>query len=351
MNTLSRVIVILGSMAAAAGAATSFAQSTPQYRVTRTVALGAPERWDYVLFDSSSGRVYVAHGPEVAVVDGTSGAIIGKVTGFPGGTHGVAIVTRVGRGYTDDGKAGEAASFDLKTLSVKQHIKAAEDADAVAFDESSGHVFVINGDTGTVTVIDPKSDAAIASVSVGEKLEFAVSGKNGKVYVNGAGNKDLIRIDSRTNQVDARWPIPECTSPHGLAIDTATHRLFSSCVNNVLMVVDSDSGAVVAKLPIGSGTDAAAFDPKRKLVFSSNGRDGTLSIIQERDANTFVSLGDMKTLVSARTMSLNPETGRLYLVAADVESGAHGKPPATSGSGRPSFVPGSLRLLFLDPAP
>jgi YVTN family beta-propeller protein len=284
---------LLGILAATALPATSFSQSTPQYRVTYTVTLGSPDRWDYVFFDSPSGRVYVAHGDEVTVVNGTSGEIVGHVTGIPGGTHGVATVPALGRGYTDDGKAGEAVSFDLKTLAVKQHIKAAEDADAVTFDEASGHVFVINGDTGTVTVIDPKSDAAIANINVGEKLEFAVPGKNGKLYVNGAGKKDIVRIDTHTNQVDARWPVPDCTSPHGLAIDLAAHRLFTSCVNNVLTVVDSDAGTVIAKLPIGSGTDAAAFDPKRKLIFSSNGRDGTLSIIQEKDPNAFVSLGSI----------------------------------------------------------
>jgi hypothetical protein len=75
------------------------------------------------------------------------------------------------------------------------------------------------------------------------------------------------------------WSIPNCKSPHGLAIDKLGRRLFSSCVNKVLVVVNLDSGATVATLPIGAGTDAAAFDPMRKLIFSSNGRDGTLSIV------------------------------------------------------------------------
>ena len=93
-----------------------------------------------------------------------------------------------------------------------------------------------------------------------------------------------------------------------------------SCVNQVLTVVDTVNGAVVATLPIGVGTDGAAFDPKRKLIFSSNG-DGTLSIIREVDPKTYVSLGSIHTAVTGKTMGIDPDTGRLYIAAAD-EQGA-----------------------------
>jgi DNA-binding beta-propeller fold protein YncE len=346
LKAISKIGIAALSVSAGHAASTA-AVTAPDYQVTHTVALGAPDRWDYVVFDPSSKRVFVAHGDEVTVVDGRKGDVLGHIKGFPGGTHGIAIVGAVGRGYTDDGQKGEAGAFDLSTLKVGKRVKAAEDADAMAFDEVSGHVFVINGDMGTITVIDPKEDKAVATITGGGKLEYAVPDGSGHLYVNGAGKKEVLSIDTRTNQVQARWPVPECTSPHGLAIDASTHRLFVSCVNNVLTVVNTDNGAVVAQLPIGSGTDAAAFDPKRKLIFSSNGRDGTLSIIQERDPQTFVSLGTVKTTVSARTMGIDPDTGRLYLAAADVEATPA---DATKPGGRPKIVPGSLKLLFLDPA-
>lgn len=346
LKAISKIGIAALSVSVGHAASTS-AVTAPEYQVTHTVALGAPDRWDYVVFDPSSKRVFVAHGDEVTVVDGRKGDVLGHIKGFPGGTHGIAIVSAVGRGYTDDGQKGEAAAFDLSTLKVGKRVKAAEDADAMTFDEVSGHVFVINGDMGTITVIDPKEDKAVATITGGGKLEYAVPDGRGHLYVNGAGKKEVLSIDTRTNQVQAHWPVPECTSPHGLAIDATTHRLFVSCVNNVLTVVNTDSGAVVAQLPIGSGTDAAAFDPKRKLIFSSNGRDGTLSIIQERDPQTFVSLGTVKTAVSARTMGIDPDTGRLYLAAADVEATPA---DATKPGGRPKIVPGSLKLLFLDPA-
>src|SRR5437868_3755044 len=147
------------------------AQSMPNYSITKTVVLGAPDRWDYVVFDPASHRVYVAHGDRVTVVDGRDGRMLGQVEGFTGGTHGIAIATARARGYTDDGRAGEAASFDLKTLKPQKRIQAGADADAIAFDRVSGHIFVINGDPGTVTVIDPKTDRVVATVETGGKLE------------------------------------------------------------------------------------------------------------------------------------------------------------------------------------
>lgn len=322
----------------------SFASSSPVYTLTKSIPLGAPDRWDYLTYDAHAHRVYVAHGDHLTVVDANSGSIIGQVTGMPGGTHGIGIASALNRGLTDDGHAGTVAVFDSNSLELIKTLPAAPDADGIAPDQFSGHFFVIDGDSGIVTVVDPKSETVVANITVGGKLEFGVADNHGKLYVNGAENKEIIRIDTATNRVDARWPVPNCTSPHGMAIDTASHRLFSSCVNNVLVVVDTRTGATVASVPIGSGTDAAAFDSRRKLIFSSNGRDGTLTVIKEKNANTYTVVATIKTAVTARTMALDPDTGRIFLVAADIDHNA------SSPNGRPVVMPGSLKLLVMSPA-
>src|SRR5579859_697841 len=319
------------------------ADAPPTYKVTRTVPLGAPDRWDYVVFDPPSHRVYVAHGDTVSVVDGRDGHVIGKVEGIPGGTHGIGVSAATGKGYTDDGKAGEAVAFDLKTLKLGAHIPAADDADAIAVDPVTGHIFIVEGDPASVTVIDPKTDKAIATINGGGKLEYAVADGRGHLFVNGAGKRDIVSINTRTNAVDAHWPIPDCASPHGLAIDRAGHRLFVSCVNSLMTVLNADTGAVVASVPIGKGTDAAAYDPKRHLVFSSNGLDGTLSVIRQTGPDTYVPAATIPTAVSARTMSIDPETARLYIAALEMI-------PATTPGGRGTPRPGTFRLMFLDPA-
>jgi YVTN family beta-propeller protein len=326
------------------------AAQTPPYHVAKTVALGAPDRWDYIVVDSPSHRVYVSHGDRLTVLDSQSGVLLGNVEGMPGGTHGIGISAATGKGYTDDGQAAVAVAFDLKTFKTGKRIKAEDDADGIAFDPSSGHIFVVDGDSKKLTVIDPKSDTAIATIDAGGGLEYAVSGNNGKLYVNGAENKEIVRVNTATDAVDAHWPIPGCTNPHGVAIDPASHRLFVSCVNAILTVVNTDSGAVVTTLPIGQGTDGAAFDPKRKLIFSSN-NDGTLSVIQEKDAQTFVSLGSLKTAITGKNMSIDPDSGRLFVAVADIDPNAPVAPGPGGRPGRPRPLPGSLKLLFLDPGP
>ena len=336
-------------LAAALAALSVPALAAPlSYKITKTIPLGGPDRWDYVMFDPDLGRVYVAHGSEISVVDGKSGAIIGTVDGMPGGTHGIAWVDTLNKGYTDDGKAGEAVAFDLKTLKVTKRIKAEPDADGIVYDAPSKHVLVIDGDSGKVTVIDPKTDDVVATIDGGGGLEFGASGDNGKFYVNGAENNEIVRMDTRTNTADAHWPLTGCKRPHGLALDHDSMRLFASCSNKVMIVMDADNGKILATLPIGTGTDFATFDSVRGLAFSSN-FDGTLSVVRETSPKNFVALPSVPTELGARTMAVDPKTGRLYLVTADFT--VNDNVPASDMRHRYTIKPGSVKLLFLDPTP
>lgn len=337
--------LLAAALLAASSPPAASAQEAPLYKIVKTILLGAPDRWDYVVFDPDSHRVYVAHATEVTVVDGTTGAIVGQIGDFPGGTHGIAIVPKSGVGYTDDGKGGLAASFDLKTLQVTKRIPAKPDADGVVYDPASGHVFVIDGDSGTLTVIDPATNDAIGTIDMGGGLEFGVADGKGKLYVNGAEKNELIRVETKTNTVDAHWPLPGCTSPHGIAIDPDTRRVFVSCANKTLVVVDGVTGKIVATFPIGGFTDFAVFDPVRKRAISING-EGNLSVFEEKDANTIVPLATVPTQPSARTAAIDPATGRLYVAAIEITKFE----PATTPGGRPHIevAPGSLKLLILD---
>ena len=318
---------------------------SPNYHISMVVPLGPPDRWDYVVFDPDTRRVFVAHGNRVTVVDGNNGSIVGTVEGMPGGTHGIAVSHATGKGYTDDGKAGVVVVFDLTTFKVLKQIKAEIDADGIVFDPASGHIFVIDGNSGKLTVIDPKTDALVATVDGGGGLEFGDTGDNGKFYVDGAERNEIVRVDTGTNMADAHWPMPTCVRPHGLAIDREHHRLFASCSNKVMVVMNADNGVVIATLPIGEGTDFASFDPQSDLAYSSN-RDGTLSVIAEISPDKFVSLPPIRTQIGARTMAIDPKSGQIYLVTADMTVNESAAP--ADFRHRYSAKPNSVRLLFLD---
>jgi DNA-binding beta-propeller fold protein YncE len=333
----ARLAAVIGCLAIAAPAL-----AAPAYVLTKSTALGAPDRWDYVVFDAPTDRVYIAHSDRLAVLDARSGALVGEVLGIEGGTHGVGISAANGRGFTDAGKTGLAVAFDLKTLQIVRQIPADLDADAIAVDSATGHIFVIEGDPGAITVIDPKTDGVVATIEAGEKMEYAASDDRGFVYVAGVEKRDLLKIDAHTNAVVARWSTPDCASPHGLAMDRVGRRLFMGCVNSKMMVVDADTGRVVTELPIGRGSDAIAYDPTRQRVFSPNGVDGTLTVYQETSPDAYSVLDTIPTLVSGRTMAVDPASGRLFIVAADTD-------PNPTPGGRPRARPGTTRVLILDP--
>ena len=314
---------------------TTAAKSAPIYKMTATVALGSPDRWDIIIFDPVTKRVYVAHGRKISVVDGQNGTLIGTIGTFAGDTQGIGISTATGTGYTDDGEAGVVVPFNLATLKLGTPIPAAPDTDAIVFDPTTNHMLAINGESGSVTVIDPRRNAVVATITAGAELDAGVVDGRGTFFVDGAKNNEVVRISTATNAINAHWALPTCKTPRGIAMDTKARRLFITCANKVMVVVNADTGNSIATLPIGSLSDGAAFDPLRKLAFSSNG-DGTLSVVQERSSNTFVSLGTVKTMPGARTMAIDPKTGRLFLAAGDIRR--HGK-----------IMPGSLKLLILDP--
>jgi DNA-binding beta-propeller fold protein YncE len=309
------------------------------------VPLGAPDRWDYLTFDPGSHRIYVTHGTSIDVFDGRSGEPIGKVP--VAGANGVAVVPEVGKGYAGSRTNKSVVVFDLKTLRVLKNLPAGEDTDAVAYDPASRRVFVMEGDPHKAVAVDTRSDRIAGEVALGGDPEFAVVDGEGALFVNIADQRAIQRVNTRSLKVEATWPISECESPHGLSIDVSSKRLFSTCVNMKMAVVDATNGHLLQTFPIGQGTDGGGFDTVRKRAFSSNG-SGTLTVLHETGPDKFELLQETPSQPLARTMAVDSETGRVYLLAGErIEV----DPAATQPRKRYGVAPGSARLLFLDPAP
>ena len=323
------------------GATALWAQNAPA--ITKSVPIGAPDRWDYVVLDPSGTHAYIAHGDRITVVDTVAGKVSGTLA-VGGATHGVVVLPGEAKGYAGDGQAGTVAVFDPRTMKILKTIKAEKDADGIVYDPKTGHVLVITGDSAKVVVIDPKTDTVLAEIDGGGPLEFGAADGRGFFFVDGEHKNEVVRMDLTTNRATAHWPLTGCKTPHGMAMDRVHRRLFASCGNGVMDVVNADTGAVVATLPIGQGSDFDAFDDAQQMAFSSN-RDGTLSRIAERSPDKFEVLTPLKTRIGARTMALDGKTGRAYTVASDVT-----EDPAIAVTARGHYknVPGSAALLFLD---
>ena len=334
------LLFVAGAVITLAGA--TGAQAT--YHVVHSYALGGDGGWDYLALDTVSHRLFIARQDRAMVVDPDNGKALGEVTGIDG-AHGVAFDFASGHGFATSGRDSSVVMFDLKTLAVLGKARAAEDADGILFDPATKHVFTFNGDAQSSSVFDGASGRNIGTVDLGAKPEFGVSDGHGKVYVNLESSSEIAEIDAAGMRVIRKWSIAPCESPTGLAIDVAHHRLFSGCRNKVMAISDASAGRLVTTVPIGAGVDACRYDAGTGNAFSSNGGDGTITIVHEDALDRFTVTETVPTMPSARTMELDPKTHTLYTVGAKFGP----LPAAAPGTRRrrPPMVPGSFTLLVL----
>ena len=306
--------------------------------------IGGAGGWDYLTADSAH-RLFLSRGTQVDVVDTQSGRILGTIANTQG-VHGIALAPDLHRGFTSNGRSDSVTAFDLDSLKTIQEAPVpGHNPDAILYEPKGRHVFTFDGRSKDVTVLDAKTLAVVATIPVPDKPEFAQDDHAGHIFVNIESDPgQMVVIDSRKLTVQSTWPLPGCNSPSGLAIDRTHHRLFSVCDGNIMAVTNGETGAQVAQVAIGKGPDAAAYDEKRGLVFSSNG-EGTLTVIKQESADRYSVLDNLKTQAGARTMALDPSNGRVYLVTAQF-----GPPPAATASQprpRPAALPDSFTVLVV----
>lgn len=287
------------------------------YRLQKKVAVGDTGAWDYLIYDETGHRVFVSRGHHVMVLDGESGATIGDIPDTQG-VHGIALAPEFGKGFTSNGQTNDVTVFDLNTLKPIQRVLTGRGPDAIIYDPSSKRVFTMNGRDNSATAIDAASGQAVGTVPLSGRPEFAVADGRGTVFVNIENKHTLTALDAQKLTVQSNWDMPGCEGPTGLSMDREHRRLFSGCDNKVLAVMNADSGMLVTTVPIGAGVDATAFDPRDQLAFSSNGEDGTLTVVHEDSPDKFQVVENVPTEAGARTMALNPSTGTVYLVTATV---------------------------------
>lgn len=341
----SRVLRSLPIMLLTLGLSTAAQTGQPSgYHVIQRMAVGGEGGWDYLTMDSKGRRLYISRGTHVMVVDPDAGTVVGDIPNTPG-VHGIAVAPEFGKGFTSNGRDASVTIFDLKTLKTLDTVKVGQNPDAIIYDPASKRVFTFNGRSQDATAVDAQTGKVAGTIPLGGKPEFAVADERGRVFVNIEDKSELVTIDSRKLAVETHSPLAPCEEPSGIAMDRGSRRLFVGCGGNQLMaVVNADSGRVITTLPIGKGVDANGFDPETKFAFSSNG-DGTLTIVREEGPDKFSVVENVPTERGARTMALDRKTHRIYLATAKYGPA----PPATAENPRPrgTMVPGSFVILVV----
>lgn len=308
------------------------------YRIDRKISLPGEGFWDYITVDEANGRIFQSHNSMAQVVDLKTGQVVGTIPDTKG-IHGIAIAYDLNKGFTSNGRDSSVTIFDLKTLAIITKIKVTgQNPDAILYDAFSKRVFTGNGRSKSFTVIDAVNNTVAGTIVLDGKPEAIVTDGKGKIYVNIEDASLIEMINASTMKVEAHWPIAPGEEPSGLALDNDNHRLFSVCGNKLMMVIDAVSGKVITSLPIGDGCDGAAFDPQFKRAYASNG-EGTLTVVQVENANSFKVLETVPTQRGARTIALDKTTHHIYLPTAEFEAA-----PAGSNQ-RPAIKPDTFTIL------
>jgi DNA-binding beta-propeller fold protein YncE len=317
------------------------------WQVAKHIPIGGEGFWDYLAVDTANNRLYVSHGTHVVVVDLARDTVTGDLPNTDG-VHGIAFAPEFNRGFTSNGRDSTTTIFDLKTLKEIGRVNVqAANPDAIVYDPFTKRIFTMNGRSADASAIDAATGKVAGVVALGGRPEAAASDGAGRLYINIEDRSEVAEVDPQKLTVLRRWSIAPCEGPSGLAIDVAHARLFSVC-DGVMAISDAKAGKLLTTVPIGQGPDGAAFDPGLGLAFSSNGQDGTLSVVQEKSPDSFAVLQTVPTQRSARTIALDPRTHRVYLSAAEYGP----MPEAQPGQRRrPPVVAGSFQVLVVQRAP
>ncbi len=310
------------------------------FKIVNKIHPQGDEKWDYLFSDDAAGLLYVSHGNMVQVVDEAKGEMVGKIEGL-NGVHGIAIASALNKGFISTKNDNSVTVFDTKSYKVIQKIEiTGKSPDSILFDSFSQMVFVFNGHSDNVTVLNAETNAIVTTITLSGNPEFSATDGKGRIYANLESKSSIVVINSTTFKVENVWALAPGEEPTGLALDNESHRLFSVCANKLMVVVDTETGKVITTLPTGEKTDGTAFDPALKCAYSSNGA-GTVTVVKEINKNTYAVLENIPTQKGAKTIAVNRKTHHIYLPTAEFET--------TPGVVKPNVLTGTFVVLDLIP--
>jgi DNA-binding beta-propeller fold protein YncE len=337
MNKLCLTLALFTATAAVA-------QDGP-YKILKTAKVGGAGGFDYVYADSDARRLYVARsgnpGGRITVFNLDTLEPAGELAETSG--HGAVVNAKTHHGFAS---SKPITMFDSKTLAVIKKITVEGNPDGLLDDPFNDRVYVLSHAAPNVTVLDAKDGSILGTIDLGGAPEQGATDGKGHIYIDVEDKENIAVVDAKTMKVTAHYDISSkggtCA---GLALDVKRGILFAACRKPAMMVVlKASDGKILDALPIGAGTDGAAFNPKTMEAFSSQG-DGTLTVIKEKNATSFAVEQTITTPQRAKTLALDTKTGNIFLIYAEFAPAP--APPPGGRAGRGSLVPDSFSIIMV----
>jgi DNA-binding beta-propeller fold protein YncE len=321
------------------------------YRERSFVTLPSTDTyWDYIKFEPGTSRLFMAR-----VEDGLTVYDVDKqqaVTTVENsiGANGPLLLPQFNRGYvamTD----GSLLSFELNSLKVlgRQPLADGIGLNSGILDPATSRIHFITG-TGekdsTWFTLDAATGKLLGkTVFPFRKMDDPATDGKGNLFAPARLDDVVLKLDSKTLKEQARWSIGCNVSK--VRYQASIKRIIGACVGDapVVFALDPETGAITARVPIGKGLDGLAIDEKRKRIISSNGADGTLSVVAQDGPDAYRLLGQINTRVGSRMMDIDQRTGNLYVVNADSTQ----VPDAATGKLNRTYHPNSFKVHMFVP--
>lgn len=289
------------------------------YQLSSAVTLpGKAPAWDYLTYDAARSYLFIGRRHDgVSVFNVATHKLVATIVDSQGANKAI-LVPQINRGFTVNGD-GSTTVFNLATLKTIRRIHFGKSADAGSYDPVTGQIMFTMGDSGQVAFMNTRNGAVTATLPLSSsEIEASAPDGHGNIFVAERDRDMVLRIDARTHTVSASWPSAPCHQPTGLDYDAEHQRIFVGCRSDhpLLAVLNADTGAVVASLPIGRGNDGIAFDPITHRIYASNGLDANLLVIGQENPDRYRLEQAITTRPMARTLALDVKRDRVYLVAA-----------------------------------
>ena len=278
--------------------------------------------FDHLTPDVAGNRLFVTaeENSKVLVFDLKTNKLIHTIDDLKA-PHSMLYRADLKKLFVVDGDLGEVKIYETDSYKPLGSIKLREGADASSYDPSTKYLYVVNGGKDAklpnayISVVDTTTAKSIAEIKIDsndvEGMTFEKSGP--RMFVVIRGNNAVEVFDRTKRTLLATWPIAqEGKKPTAIAYDEQGHRLFVGPRDpGKLIVLDSDSGKIVASYPAAAMVDDMAYDGSSKRIYFA----GTefLDVFHENDADHYDRIGHIPTSFRAKTGVLVPELNRFYL--------------------------------------
>jgi DNA-binding beta-propeller fold protein YncE len=258
--------------------------------------------------------MYVAHtgADRVDVIDCQQRVFLRSLEDLPG-VAGVLIDQGHDLLFTSDRACARISVFRCSDETLLGRVEVGPHPNGLAYDRQRRSLYSFNlgeplGEGCTASVIDIDSMGVTAEIALpGRPRWAAYDPVSALVYANIREPAVILRIDPAVAAIVGSITVP-VAGPHGLWIDG--DRLYCAADGGALVVIERDSGGVVASLPLPGTPDVVMHDPRMRRLYVAVGDPGSVTVV---DTAALSLLETVITEPGAHTLAWDPVGETLYV--------------------------------------